>query len=132
MPSRSRNTRFCRAHIAVSFFHYGQQAGATASGNEPHVPLSPYFARRGRIGVDRLPLKKKAAPMSATARLLPGVQLSQIYRNEGSRPINATYIFQGSTRAAVNGMTMTISERRINGKIKEKGEEGVQCCQTGW
>jgi len=50
------------------------------------------------------------------------VQLSQLYRNEGNQPINATYIFPGSTRAAVNGMTMTIGERRIVAKIKEKEE----------
>jgi Ca-activated chloride channel family protein len=48
------------------------------------------------------------------------VQLSQVYCNEGNQPINASYIFPGSTRAAVNGMTMTIGERRIVAKIKEK------------
>jgi len=48
--------------------------------------------------------------------------LTQVYRNEGNQPINATYIFPGSTRAAVNGMTMTIGERRIVATIKEKEE----------
>ena len=115
-------SRFFAVLIAVSFFHYGQQAGATASGNELHAPLSPYFfIEGGDSGVDRLPLKKSSADVRLNG-FIASVQLSQIYRNEGSRPINATYIFPGSTRAAVNGMTMMIGERRIVAKIKEKEE----------
>ena len=38
----------------------------------------------------------------------------------GSEPINGSYIFPGSTSAAVHGMKMTIGDRVIKAKIKEK------------
>jgi Ca-activated chloride channel family protein len=84
--------------------------------------LSPYFfVEGGDSGVDRLPLKKTSADIKLNG-FIASVQLSQVYRNEGNQPINATYIFPGSTRAAVNGMTMTIGDRRIVARIKEKEE----------
>jgi Ca-activated chloride channel family protein len=93
---------------------------ATTTDSEPPASLSPYFLVEGAdSAVDRLPLKKTSADVRLNG-FLASVQLSQVYRNEGTQPINATYIFPGSTRAAVNGMTMTIGERRIVAQIKEK------------
>jgi len=110
------------ALMAVSFFGFGQAASATTTDDEPPAPLSPYFfIEGGDSGVDRLPLKKTHADVRLNG-FIASVELSQVYRNEGNQPINATYIFPGSTRAAVNGMTMTIGERRIVAKIKEKQE----------
>jgi len=95
-------------------------ARATIAGGELPARMSPYFFVEGaNSAVDRLPLKKTSADVRLNG-FLASVQLSQVYRNEGTRPINATYIFPGSTRAAVNGMTMTVGERRIVAKIKEK------------
>src|SRR4030095_1526471 len=42
------------------------------------------------------------------------------YRNEGSRPINASYVFPASTRAAVYAMRMRIGDQIVGGKIKER------------
>ena len=110
------------ALLAVSFFTYGKAASATPGDGEPAAPLSPYFfIEGGDSGVDRLPLKKTSADVRLNG-FIASVQMSQVYRNEGNQPINATYIFPGSTRAAVNGMTLTIGERRIVAKIKEKQE----------
>jgi len=95
-------------------------ARATTTGGEPPASLSPYFFVEGTdSAIDRLPLKKTSADVRLNG-FLASVQLSQVYRNEGTRPLNATYIFPGSTRAAVNGMTMIIGERRIVATIKEK------------
>jgi len=44
----------------------------------------------------------------------------QTYRNEGSRPINASYVFPASTRAAVYAMRMKIGDQIIVAKIKER------------
>jgi Ca-activated chloride channel family protein len=48
------------------------------------------------------------------------VKVVQTYRNEGSRPINASYVFPASTRAAVYAMRMRIGDRVVFAKIKEK------------
>ncbi len=95
---------------------------AAATGEANTSPLSPYFFIEGDdSGVERLPLKKTHTDVKLNG-YMAHVVVTQIYRNQGTAPINATYIFPGSTRAAVNGMTMTIGERRIVAKIKEKQE----------
>ena len=95
-------------------------ARAASAAGEPPASLSPYFFVEGAdSGVDRLPLKATSADIQLNG-LLASVRLSQVYRNEGTAPLNAAYIFPGSTRAAVNGMIMTIGERRIVARIKEK------------
>ena len=112
----------CRlaALLAVVVMLAFPAARATTTAGEPPAPLSPYFFVEGAdSAIDRLPLKKTSADVRLNG-FLASVQLSQVYRNEGTRPLNATYIFPGSTRAAVNGMTMIIGERRIVATIKEK------------
>jgi Ca-activated chloride channel family protein len=80
---------------------------------------SPYFAVDNDSGLDQFPMKETRV----TARLngvIASVHVRQRYRNEGTTPINGKYIFPGSTRAAVNAMTMSIGDRRLVAKIKEK------------
>ncbi len=106
--------------MTAALLGYGHKASATTADGEPDGPLAPYFFIEGSdSGVDRLPLKETSADVRLNG-FIASVQLSQVYRNDGIRPINATYIFPGSTRAAVNGLTMTIGERRIVARIKEK------------
>lgn len=84
--------------------------------------LSPYFfVEGGDPAIDRLPLKETKADVHI-AGVIADVVVTQVYRNEGSRPINARYIFPASTRAAVHGMTMQIGEHRIRAEIREKQE----------
>jgi len=40
--------------------------------------------------------------------VIADVQVTQVYENEGKRPLEAIYIFPASTRAAVYGMGMTV------------------------
>jgi Ca-activated chloride channel family protein len=119
LPLR-KQTDFLATLIALAFLCCFQPAGATAGESETPAPLSPYFFVEGAdSALDRLPLKKTGANVRLNG-FLASVELTQVYRNEGNRPINATYIFPGSIRAAVNGMIMTIGERRIVAKIREK------------
>ncbi len=105
--------------IAFSLLTCVPFAAATDS-QDPSPTLSPYFfIEGGDSSIDCLPLKKTVADVRLNG-FIASVQLSQVYRNEGTKPINATYIFPGSTHAAVNDMTMTIGERRLVAKIKEK------------
>lgn len=82
--------------------------------------VAPYFFIEGDdSGVDRLPLKAARLKVDLNG-FIAGVELTQIFRNDGNQAIHATYIFPGSTRAAVHGMTMTIGARKLVAKIEEK------------
>ena len=108
--------------FVAALFGQGALAYATPAAGETAAPPGPYlYVDGGDSGIDRLPLKKTSAAIRLNG-FIASVEVSQVYRNEGSRPINATYIFPGSTHAAVNGMTMTIGERRIVAQIREKEE----------
>lgn len=81
--------------------------------------LSPYFFVKGDPAVDHLPLKGTRVDI-AVSGVIADVTVVQIYTNEGSRPINATYVFPASTRAAVYSMRMRIGDQLIYAKIKER------------
>jgi len=81
--------------------------------------LSPYFFVDGDPRIDRLPLKDTSVAINVSG-VIADVKVVQTYRNEGTRPINATYLFPASTRAAVYSMRMTIGDQVIYAKIKER------------
>jgi len=82
--------------------------------------LSPYFfVHSDDPNADRLPLQATDVQV-AIAGVIADVRVTQRYRNDGTRPIEAEYVFPGSTRAAVYGLTMKIGERRIKAQIREK------------
>src|SRR5215207_9390392 len=81
--------------------------------------LAPYFVVQGDPNVDHLPLKDTRVDISV-AGVIADVKVRQIYRNEGARPINATYVFPASTRAAVYAMRMQLGNEIIVAKIKER------------
>jgi len=81
--------------------------------------LSPYFFVKGDPKVDQLPLKSTDVQASI-AGVIADVTVKQTYANEGTRPINATYVFPASTRAAVYAMRMRIGDEIVYAKIKER------------
>ena len=81
--------------------------------------LSPYFFVQGDPSIDHLPLKDTRVEI-AVSGVIADVRIVQTYRNEGSRPINASYVFPASTRAAVYAMRMRIGDQIIHAKIKER------------
>jgi Ca-activated chloride channel homolog len=81
---------------------------------------SPYFyVQSDDPSADRLPLKETSAEVEI-AGVIAHVKVKQLYQNEGSRPLEAIYVFPGSTRAAVFGMRMKVGERTIVAKIDRK------------
>lgn len=96
---------------------YGPNETGTTAGDHT---LSPYFAVEGvEPGVDALPLKAT----KVTVRILgpiADVRVVQQYRNTGRKPLEARYVFPGSTRAAVHGLTMKLGNRVLTAKIKER------------
>ena len=82
--------------------------------------LSPYFfIQTDNPEIDQLPLKSTFAEVNI-AGVIADVRVTQVYKNEGTSPIEAIYVFPGSTRAAVYGMKMTIGERTLIAKIEER------------
>jgi len=81
---------------------------------------SPYFfVHSDEPGLDRLPLKATTVDVRITG-VIADVTVTQHYRNEGQRPIEARYVFPGSTQAAVHAMTVRLGERLLTARIKEK------------
>jgi len=86
---------------------------------------SPYFFVRGDDPtVDRLPLKSTQVDVRISG-VIADVTVTQHYRNEGQRAIEARYVFPGSTRAAVYGMNVRLADRLITAKIREKQQARI-------
>ncbi|WP_051906648.1 VIT domain-containing protein [Methylomarinum vadi] len=90
---------------------------AEANESNTNKTLSPYFQVAGDD--EALPLQETRAQVDI-AGVIASVNIRQVYQNSGNDPIEAVYVFPGSTRAAVYAMTMTIGERRVTAKIKER------------
>ncbi len=66
-----------------------------------------------------LPLKSTKASVQIVGSIAH-VKIVQTYHNKSNIPLEATYIFPMSTKAAVHDMKMMIGNRSINAKIYEK------------
>ncbi|QTN26089.1 VWA domain-containing protein [Rhizobacter sp. AJA081-3] len=86
----------------------------------------PYFQLPGGDpAIDRLPLKSTQVD-ARIAGVIADVTITQRYKNEGQRPIEARYVFPGSTRAAVHAMQVRLGGRVLNAKIEEKQRARIQ------
>lgn len=82
--------------------------------------LSPYFfVKSDNPETDQLPLKSTSANVEI-AGVIANVKVTQVYKNEGEKALEAIYIFPASTRAAVYDMKMTIGERTIQAIVMER------------
>jgi Ca-activated chloride channel family protein len=82
--------------------------------------LSPYFfVKSDDPELDQLPLKSTLVEVNISG-VIADVLVTQVYKNEGKRPLEAIYVFPASTRAAVYGMKMKIGSRIINAHIAER------------
>jgi Ca-activated chloride channel family protein len=92
------------------------------SGESGDKTLSPYFfVKSDDPLIDQLPLKATSALVNISG-VIADVTVTQVYKNEGMKAIEAIYIFPASTRAAVYGMKMLIGKRVIEAKIKKRDE----------
>jgi Ca-activated chloride channel family protein len=112
------NKKFC---IIVILAVILMTAAVSFAQQETHVDktLSPYFMVKSQDpDVDQLPLKSTHAEVHISG-VIADVNVTQVYKNEGKKPLEAIYVFPASTKAAVYGMKMTIGERTITAKIHE-------------
>ncbi|MCM1174995.1 MAG: VIT and VWA domain-containing protein [Blautia sp.] len=83
---------------------------------------SPYFyVESGEIGADSFPLKKTTVNASIDG-IIADTYVTQVYANEGTGPINASYVFPASTRVTIHGMQMQVGNQRVTAAIREKEE----------
>ena len=116
MQVKLRNLCFALLALAVAL----TSVVAQEQEKEPEdKTLAPYFVVKGDPNVDHLPLKDTRVDISVSG-VIADVKVRQIYRNEGARPINASYVFPASTRAAVYAMRMQLGNEIIVAKIKER------------
>ena len=91
---------------------------------------APYFFLPGADPkLDALPLKGTQVDVRI-AGVIADVTVTQTYKNEGSRPIEAKYLFPGSTRAAVYAMNVRLGERLITAQIKGKEQAKLEYTQA--
>jgi Ca-activated chloride channel family protein len=105
--------------IAIATVSFSGTAQAQEDKAQEDKTLAPYFVVQGDPQVDQLPLKDTRVDI-AVSGVIADVKVLQTYRNEGSRPINASYVFPASTRAAVYSMRMRIGNQVIVARIKER------------
>ncbi len=92
--------------------------------------LSPYFAVSGaQAGVDALPLKSTRVDATVTG-VIADVTVRQLYKNEGTTPIEARYVFPASTRAAVSGLRLRVGTRVVDAEIREKQKARAEFAQA--
>ncbi len=109
-----------RSFLLFSGFLCLMSLAAFSQQGEEDRSLSPYFLVKSDSGqVDQMPLKHSSAEVHI-AGVIAEVLVTQVYQNEGKLPLEATYIFPASTRAAVFAMEMRVGQRRIKAQIKER------------
>lgn len=80
--------------------------------------LSPYFLVEGGGG-EEFPLKDTNVSVNING-IIAEIYVTQTYENNGKEAVNATYVFPASTKVSVHGMKMTIGDKVVRAKIKEK------------
>jgi Ca-activated chloride channel family protein len=108
------------ALIVLGFLAFPTNADAGEAQNPADKTLSPYFFVKSEDPtVDQLPLQSTSVQVDI-AGVIADVKVTQIYKNEGKKALEALYVFPASTRAAVYGMKMTLGERTITAQIRER------------
>ncbi len=91
-------------------------ASVPADDRHTHAPY--FYVLSDDPETDTLPLKSTRAEV-AIAGPVAEVAVTQAYRNDGDRPIEAIYLFPASTGAAVHALTLKVGDRVIEAEIRE-------------
>lgn len=102
---------------------HAQDRDSTASRQKTESPY--FFVKSDEPGLDRLPLKATQVDVRISG-VIADVTVTQHYRNEGQRAIEAKYVFPGSTKAAVYGMNVRLADRLITANIREKQQARIE------
>ncbi|MEO0226004.1 MAG: VIT domain-containing protein [candidate division WOR-3 bacterium] len=92
---------------------------AAQPGEGDREGLSPYFLVEGDPKVERFPLLKNDVKVNI-AGVVAEIELTQVYKNDGRKTIEAVYVFPLGTKSAIHAMTMKIGKRIIEAEIEER------------
>ena len=108
------------AFALAPFFGTRTAAAQDTDGDQPDRCAGPYlFVSGGDPDTERLPLKETSADIRV-AGVIAHVRVHQVFGNAAKKPIEAVYVFPGSTRAAVHHLQMTIGNRVVQAKIDRR------------
>ena len=96
-------------------------AKESSSGNKDKTAAPYFYVESEEIGIDSFPLKSTDVTVTIKG-MIADTHVVQTYANEGSKPINASYLFPASTKVTIHGMQMRIGDQIVTAKIKEKEE----------
>jgi Ca-activated chloride channel family protein len=126
MPRNILPGFFARLLFAVTLLVGTGAHASSPDGETGDKTESPYFfVNSDNPEVDRLPLKDTHVDVRIIG-VIADVTVTQRYKNEGSRPIEARYVFPGSTRAAVYGMQVLLQDRVLKAEIREKQQARIE------
>lgn len=95
---------------------------ASEADDDEDRTYAPYFyVESEEVGVDSFPLKKTSVNVTIDG-IIADTYVVQTYANEGTSPINASYVFPASTKVTIHGMQMQVGSQRVTATIKEKEE----------
>jgi Ca-activated chloride channel homolog len=125
-PSRVGRVVLAIALAAFSALLLVSWMPAHADDSQAARPEGPYFhIASDDPSVDRLPLKSTRVDVRI-AGVIANVSVTQLYRNEGQRPIEARYVFPGSTQSAVHAMNVRLGDRLLTARIQEKERARIE------
>ena len=101
------------------------RAGSDAAGPRARTESPYFFVKSDDPALDALPLKGTEVDVKISG-VIADVTVTQTYRNEGQRAIEARYVFPGSTRAAVSGLNVRLADRLITAQIREKQQARIE------
>ena len=84
---------------------------ATAFGEAPTPIVPPGFELPAGVAVDALPLRSQTTTVDV-AGVVARIRFTQVWENAGQTPIEATYVFPTSTRAALHDLRLKIGDHR--------------------
>ncbi len=117
-----KTNRITAMFLLIGAFMLFVSAAYAGNGEGTDKTLSPYFfIKSDDPETDRLPLKSTSAKVNI-AGVIADVIVTQVYKNEGRKPLEAIYVFPASTKAAVYAMKMTIGERVIVADIRKRDD----------
>ena len=94
--------------------------GASWRTTKENKVLSPYFFVQSKNpSLDPFPLLETKATVDI-AGVIAEIELTQVYKNEGKRTIEAVYVFPLGAKSAIHAMRMRIGKRTIEAKIEER------------
>lgn len=121
MKINTLNKIFRHGMAGLSAMYFlGLPTGVQAQTFIPGHAEVPYFEVPGGA-TEVLPLKSTSAKVRI-AGVIAHVTVSQVYQNRGNQPVEAVYVFPGSTRSAVHAMQMKIGSRTITARIETRDQ----------